>query len=156
MESIFYRRALATDAAALAQLHCDTVAGSYGHSYGAATLRAWCAGHTPAAWQRRLGSDTVFILAQADEAVLGCAGLTGNRTGIYVHPHAQRRGIARALFAALENLARARGIDVLELSAPTDAVPFYRAMGFAAVETKPLRFNNGSVITVVDMRRVLG
>jgi GNAT superfamily N-acetyltransferase len=48
---------------------------------------------------------------------------------IYVDPAFARRGIGAALFAALEDDARARGLPGLTLEASLNSVPFYAAMG---------------------------
>ncbi|MEF2070206.1 GNAT family N-acetyltransferase [Consotaella aegiceratis] len=155
MPPISLRRATIEDAVALADLHQATIGGTYRDVYAPTALEDWQSGHTPDRWRRRLAGESLFVLAEGDGRVLGCGGLTGNRTGVYVHPSAQRRGIARTVFAELERLARLRNVPTLELSAPQKAVPFYRSVGFVPIAPKRHDFANGEGIIVVDMRKVL-
>src|SRR5688572_9664435 len=52
----------------------------------------------------------------------------------FVHPDWARRGLARRIFAACEQAARARGFRRIELVATLPGVPLYRALGFMDVE----------------------
>jgi GNAT superfamily N-acetyltransferase len=58
---------------------------------------------------------------------------------LLVHPAARRRGIARALMLALEDLARSRGRTLLTLDTVTGsaAEALYRSLGYVAVGTIP-------------------
>ena len=65
--------------------------------------------------------------------VLGLAALDGMEAKrLYVYPAAQGRGIARALFQHVEDLARARGLRVLSGDASPAAAAFYEKLGFVA------------------------
>jgi putative acetyltransferase len=65
--------------------------------------------------------------------VIGLAALDGMQAKrLYVHPAAQGRGIARALFQHVEDLARSRGLAVLSGDASPAAAPFYEKLGFIA------------------------
>jgi GNAT superfamily N-acetyltransferase len=63
---------------------------------------------------------------------------------LLVHPDARRRGIARALMAALEDLARSHRRTLLTLDTRTDdrAEPLYVSMGYIPVGQIP-RFARG-------------
>jgi GNAT superfamily N-acetyltransferase len=64
--------------------------------------------------------------------VVGLAALDGDEAKrLYVDPTAQRRGIGRRLFDAVETLARRRGIARLRGDASPAAAPFYERLGFA-------------------------
>ena len=155
--SLVLRHATLDDAAACARLHRDAVAG-YAGVYDPPVLAAWNEGHTADKWQARLRGPGVFVLAfddDADSDLLGCGGLVGNRPGLYVHPRARRRGVARAIFHDLETLARTQGHTVLELSAPEPAVAFYEAVGFERIAAAPHRFASGAELTTIDMRKLL-
>ncbi|HKK22635.1 MAG TPA: GNAT family N-acetyltransferase [Pseudohaliea sp.] len=58
---------------------------------------------------------------------------------LLVHPERRRRGIARALMAALEREARARGRSLITLDTRTGdaAEPLYTALGYRTVGTIP-------------------
>lgn len=153
------RQATIDDADACARLHRDSVAG-YAGVYDAAVVAAWSERHSSDKWLVRLRGPGVFVLAidspiDDDGELLGCGGLVGNRSGLYVHPRAQRRGIARTIFRELESIARQRGHAVLELSAPEPAVAFYESVGFERLATAPHRFADGAELTTIDMRKTL-
>ncbi|HTR51498.1 MAG TPA: GNAT family N-acetyltransferase [Kofleriaceae bacterium] len=152
--TITYREATIADAEALARMHRHAV-GGYAGVYEPTVLDAWNEGHTTARWEARISSPALFVIAELDGELVGCGGLVDNRTGLYVHPQAQRRGIARTIFADLEARARRRGITLLELSAPEPAVPFYTAMGFERLTAKAQRFGERAALTVVDMQKHL-
>ena len=51
----------------------------------------------------------------------------------YVHPETQRRGVARALLAAVEAEARTRDVPLLNVEASITSRPFFEAHGFEIV-----------------------
>jgi GNAT superfamily N-acetyltransferase len=53
--------------------------------------------------------------------------------GMAVVPEARRTGVGRALLAACEEHARARGGRRLWFNARVDALPFYRALGYEVI-----------------------
>jgi GNAT superfamily N-acetyltransferase len=153
--TLLVRQATIADADACARLHRETVDGTYGAIYQRAVVDAWREGHTVESWQARIVGPGQFVVAEQDGVVVGCGGLVNNRTGVYIHPRVQRRGIARLIFRELETRARQRGLATLELSAPERAVPFYEAVGFERVGPVPHRFGHGVEITVIDMHKRL-
>lgn len=58
---------------------------------------------------------------------------------LLVHPEARRRGIARALMAAVEGIARAEGRSLLTLDTRTGdaAEPLYESLGYVRVGVIP-------------------
>jgi GNAT superfamily N-acetyltransferase len=63
--------------------------------------------------------------------IVGYAGLRGAElTALFVRPSAGRRGVASALLARIEALARRRGLRQLHVDAALSGVAFYRARGF--------------------------
>jgi GNAT superfamily N-acetyltransferase len=63
----------------------------------------------------------------------------GEVAKMLVHPDARRRGIARALMVALEDIARSEGRTLLTLDTVTgsDAEPLYRSLGYVTVGVIP-------------------
>jgi GNAT superfamily N-acetyltransferase len=100
-------------------------------SYPARTLAAW--GALPAlyhAWAMTAGGETVLV-AERGGALVGYAALRGAElTALFVRPSAARRGVASALLARVEALARRRGVARLRVDAARSGVVFYRARGF--------------------------
>jgi GNAT superfamily N-acetyltransferase len=63
----------------------------------------------------------------------------GEVAKMLVHPDARRRGVARALMGALEDIARSEGRTLLTLDTVTgsDAEPLYRSLGYVTVGVIP-------------------
>jgi len=79
-----------------------------------------------------------FLVLRAHGAPAGCAGLRpdGELTRVYVAPPFRRRGGACALLRAVEDTARARGLDRIRLDTRTDLVEaraLYTATGYDEV-----------------------
>ena len=75
---------------------------------------------------------------------------------LLVHPDARRRGIARALMVALEELARAGGWSLLTLDTWTGQAGerLYRSLGYVAVGTIP-RFARGSTTPELEPATIM-
>jgi GNAT superfamily N-acetyltransferase len=71
----------------------------------------------------------------------------------FVHPDWARRGIGTMILAACEEAASAAGFTRLEMGATLSGVPFYRAMGYAEVETQAAPLGNGEVLPIVKMAK---
>ncbi len=66
-----------------------------------------------------------------DELVAGAYGLLLH--GVYVDPRVQRQGMGRALIAQAVTAATTQGAAGVLVKAQNDAVPFFRALGWAAL-----------------------
>ncbi|HEV2178755.1 MAG TPA: GNAT family N-acetyltransferase [Gemmatimonadaceae bacterium] len=73
----------------------------------------------------------------------------------FVHPAFARRGLARRLFVACADAARAVGFRRLELMATLPGEPLYHVLGFAAVERIEATLPGGVVVPLVRMARDL-
>ena len=75
---------------------------------------------------------------------------------LLVHPDARRRGIARALMVALEELARAGGWTLLTLDTWTGQAgeQLYRSLGYTAVGSIP-RFARGSTTPELEPATIM-
>jgi N-acetylglutamate synthase-like GNAT family acetyltransferase len=66
----------------------------------------------------------LFLVARAEGAVFGCAGLRllpgriGEVTRVFVVPAARRRGLGARLLDGLEDHARRHGVTTLRLDTP--------------------------------------
>lgn len=103
------------------------------HRGDPATLEDWLANKTPErfrGWLVRAGQFTV--VAERDGVVCGVGMLSpdGELRLCYVHPDHVGRGVGRALVAAIETEAKAKGLTRLHLDATETATAFYEAMGF--------------------------
>ncbi|WP_257572432.1 GNAT family N-acetyltransferase [Janthinobacterium sp. UMAB-56] len=70
-------------------------------------------------------------------------------------PRALAWAIGKHLLAALEQLARERGMVRLQLSASLNAVPFYRAAGFIALREEAYAHPSGISLASVAMEKAL-
>jgi GNAT superfamily N-acetyltransferase len=73
-----------------------------------------------------------------------------------VHPEARRRGIARALMVALEDVARSAGRTLLTLDTVTGgpAEPLYRSLGYVTVGVIP-RYARGSTTPELEPTTIM-
>lgn len=85
-------------------------------------------------------ADVAVFLVAVDEAPLGCGGLRLLGEGVaeikrmWVRPAARGRGVGRALLAALEDEARARGVTRMKLETgdrQPEAAAMYLRAGYA-------------------------
>jgi GNAT superfamily N-acetyltransferase len=86
-----------------------------------------------------------FLVARLDGEAVGCGALRPSPTGeagvaevkrMYVAPAARRRGISRAILAALEAEARALGYRAIVLETGTrqaEAMALYEAAGYSSI-----------------------
>lgn len=105
-------------------------------------------------WWRSLSADIeaghyVLLVARDREAVVGTVQLRlptmpnarhrAEVAKLVVHRRARRRGVARRLMAAIEQVARREGrtLLVLDTIRDSDAVHFYRAIGWTEAASIP-------------------
>jgi GNAT superfamily N-acetyltransferase len=106
-------------------------------------------------WSRRrtlYGGDQT---KRADDPLLDPATDPARIRAFFVDPAWARRGLGRQLFAACAEAATAAGFRSLELMATLPGVPFYEALGFAAVERSAATMPDGEVLALVRMTRPL-
>ena len=104
-------------------------------------------------WSRRR---TLYGGDQAKDAadpLLDPAADAARIRAFFVHPGYARRGLARQLYAACEDAARAAGFRRFELMATLPGEPLYVALGFVAVERVERRLANGVVVPFTRMAR---
>jgi GNAT superfamily N-acetyltransferase len=103
------------------------------HRGDADTLAKWLANKTRenfVAWLAR--EDDFCVVAEANGQILG-VGLI-HRSGeirlCYLAPGAQRKGVRKAIYLALEEKARVWGVKRLQLDSTASARSFYERLGF--------------------------
>ena len=74
---------------------------------------------------------------------------------VFVDPARAGLGIGKRLLAALEDLARGRGIARLHQSASLNAVPFYASAGFTALREEAYAHPSGISLASVAMEKAL-
>ena len=106
-------------------------------------------------WSRRAtlyGGDQMKDTA---DAVLDPEREAARIRAFFVHPAWARRGLARRLFEACAEAARASGFRELELVSTLPGEPLYRALGFTPVQALVHEMPDGVGLSVVRMRRRL-
>jgi len=71
----------------------------------------------------------------------------------FVHPKWARRGIGSLILEACENAALEAGFIRLEMGATLSGVAFYKAKGYAALESLEAPLGNGEVLLIVRMAK---
>lgn len=103
------------------------------HQHDEATLAAWLANKTPEHFRKMLANPNSFhVVAEENQRLLGVGAISrnGEIRLLYLLPGAQRRGIGKAIYLAMEQQAKTWGLSRLTAHANTDACAFYERKGF--------------------------
>jgi GNAT superfamily N-acetyltransferase len=101
-------------------------------------------------WCLRTPSYATYIVGRAAPG-----GPTATVRSVYVHPSFARKGIARALMAAIEVNIAAAGLKVVSLAATLSGIPLYRRLGYRGEEPIILRLPTGHQIMTLAMTKCL-
>jgi len=150
------RPALAGDAAAMAAVFAAAVLAGGLSFYGPRELAAWAAQGSVARFSAMLADPARQLLAaEADGRLVGLAGIEGSEVGLlYAGPDAPA-GTGTALLAAVEALARERGLGALSLIASRNALPFYIKRGYAILQPASRSLPGGVSLPVCCMVKTL-
>lgn len=154
---ITLRPALPFDKGALWALRTVAVRVSCATHYAPKQIAAWTASPVPPAYAAMLAAGGGIVALQ-DEAIAGYAMLNVDKhevDAVFVDPARAGLGIGKRLLAALEQLARQRGMARLHLSASLNAVPFYQAAGFTALREEAYAHPSGISLASVAMEKAL-
>ncbi|KAB8053218.1 GNAT family N-acetyltransferase [Janthinobacterium rivuli] len=154
---ITLRPALPFDIDALWALRTVAVRVSCATHYAPEQIAVWTASPVPPAYVAMLAAGG-GIVAMQDEAIAGYAMLNVDKhevDAVFVDPARAGLGIGKRLLAALEQLARQRGMARLHLSASLNAVPLYQAAGFIALRAEAYAHPSGISLASVAMEKVL-
>lgn len=148
------RRAVPADATAAREVIERAIRISTASCYPAEAVDAWARGGSVKGVQRMI-EETHGFVAVLDGAVVGWANLDGKEVDqLYVDPIAGGSGVARLLYEAVEQLARAEGLAVLTAVASLRAAPAFRRFGFHDVVEDERSFN-GHTFVVLHMAKRL-
>ncbi len=103
------------------------------HQNDAAALAGWLANKTPQNFLAWLASKNNLCMVAEEGACLMGVGMIGRNGRIhllYLSPGAQRRGIGKAIYLAMERQAQTWGLQKLSTESTTAACAFYERMGF--------------------------
>ncbi|KHA78434.1 hypothetical protein NC77_12725 [Janthinobacterium lividum] len=154
---ITLRPALPDDIDALWALRTVAVRISCATHYAREQITVWTASPVPDGYAAMLAAGG-GIVAMHGEIIAGYAMLDADKQevdAVFVDPARAGLGIGKRLLAALEQLARGRGIARLHLSASLNAVPFYAAAGFTALREQAYAHPSGISLASVAMEKAL-
>ena len=103
------------------------------HQNDAAALAEWLANKTTQNFLVWLENKNNFcVVAEEFDCLLGIGmlGRSGRIHLLYLRPGAQRRGIGKAIYLAMEQQARIWGLQNLFMESTAAACAFYERMGF--------------------------
>ncbi|MBY6186567.1 GNAT family N-acetyltransferase [Marinobacter hydrocarbonoclasticus] len=154
--SFSIRSACRADAAAVMRLRRRAIlAGCKGH-YAAEDLAIWTEGEPGEAFLADL--ERAFYLVEANGELAG-SGMVDLKTGqvdaIFTDPDWTGQGVAAAMMAHLEALARQQGLAKLTLDATLNAAPFYRRCGFSGEALSHYHSPRGLTLSCVPMEKGL-
>ncbi|KAB8064975.1 GNAT family N-acetyltransferase [Janthinobacterium violaceinigrum] len=155
--TITLRPALSDDIAALWALRTVAVRVSCATHYAPEQIGVWTASPVPDGYAAMLAAGGGIVAMQGG-IIAGYAMLDANKQevdAVFVDPARAGLGIGKRLLAALEQLARGRGIARLHLSASLNAVPFYAAAGFTALREEAYAHPSGISLASVAMEKAL-
>ncbi len=143
MKNVSLRPALASDVSEICRLYRETVTAINIRDYTPEQVAVWAAAaDDEQKWMRLLGEQR-FIIAESGGIITGFISLARGEyiDFLYIHKDYQRRGIARALLADIEELAVQSGARTLGTDASITARPFFERHGFRALRENNKIFN---------------
>ena len=151
------RPALPSDIDNLWALRTLAVRVSCATHYSAEQIVAWSASAVPASYAGMIAAGGGIVALHGD-AIAGYAMLDLDKQevdAVFVDPGHGGLGIGKRLLAALEAVARERGIGSLQLSASLNAEPFYQAAAFVALREDIYAHRSGVKLACVAMVKML-
>ncbi len=158
--SVVVRPAVSGDAARLAELSRAAIGAA--DVYTPAQRAAWASRRSVAAHQRYIEVTRVLVALVHDD-VAGFASVAlspvdglvaGEVDQLFVDPASGGRGVARALLAEVDSLARAAGLASLVTHASWRAVPVFERSGWRQEEVESVTLD-GEVLTRARMSKPL-
>lgn len=146
-----------TDAPVVCEIFFRSVREVAGSRYDAAQVAAWAPGvPEPERWLERLVAYDTFVAIDADGTAVGWIAMSpaGYVDMLFCLPQATRRGVADALYAAVERVAVARRLATLTAHASLLAQSFFARHGWV-VDRHEVIDRNGVALPRAEMSKVL-
>jgi len=156
--TILIRPATLDDAEGIFTAHQRSIRELCAGDYSAEELDAWMpATRSPEKYRNDIkAAKKSQLVAEIDGIIAGFTYYSkGNISACYVHPDFVRRGVAKALFQAVENDSLQNGVTRITLSSSITALPFYQKMGMRQMDESTHRFENGVEVPVMKMQKNL-
>jgi predicted N-acetyltransferase YhbS len=156
--AIVIRAATPTDAAAILQVHQQSIRVLGSEVYSLAEVESWAAGLVPERYVKAMneGSEVFIVAAVADGALAGfCSFKDDEVKGLYVAPDWVRRGDGSALLRQAEATIAAGGHRFIRIVASLSGQAFYEHHGYRAIERRDWKSRGGLVSAALAMEKAL-
>ena len=154
------RRALRSDAAAMAAAHRDSIESLGPAFYPPAAIDTWLAAVSPALYLDAMDRGEIFFIATdivgGQDVVLGFSSeyrSEGSTHGIsvYVRGSAARHGLGSALLRLAEAHAVEQGATCIQIDASLSGVDFYKTHGYRELRRSEVCWATGGAVACVVM-----
>lgn len=147
------RRYISTDCEDLAKLFYHTVHTVNAKDYSCEQLNAWATGKIDLdSWDKSFSAHYTVVAVENDLIVgFGDIDKSGYLDRLYVHKDCQRRGIATAICAELEQVVKA---DKIITHASITAKPFFEQRGYKVIKEQQVERNGIALTNYVMEKKV--
>jgi ribosomal protein S18 acetylase RimI-like enzyme len=134
------------DGPALLAVHTGAILATGDQFYTEAERQSWAHGLVAEGYARARNGGETFILATANDAVIGfCSWDAKQIVGLYVDPAQQGRGIGALLLRHGEDALRGHGVALSRIHSSLPAVGFYEAHGYV-VTARAMHSSRGGLL----------
>src|SRR5437764_15445949 len=133
--SFIIRERMESDSAALAEIFRRSIREVASRDYRPSQIEAWTRfAEENTAWDERMRNRLVWVAEEQGQPIGFIQFELPDHIDLtYVHPEHQRKGVATALLAAVEEMARQSGVKLLKVEASITSQPFFAERGFETV-----------------------
>src|SRR5437868_14223102 len=133
--SLIIRERMESDSAALAEIFRRSIREVASRDYRPSQIEAWAQfAEENTAWDERMRTRLVWVAEEQGQPIGFIQFELPDHIDLtYVHPEHQRKGVATALLAAVEEFARLSGVKLLHVEASITSRPFFETCGFGVI-----------------------
>lgn len=157
VQDISVRKAQPKDAEQICYVHIASVKLLCANDYTPKQIEAWVGKLTPTVHRQAMEDlEEIMFVAENKGIIIGFSSFFENEVcAVYVDPNYTRQGVGTLLLDVMEKEARSQNIQKLELSASTNAKPFYQSCGYKVVERSFHTLRSGLRIPCFLMEKYL-
>ena len=124
-----------SDTDALVEIFRRSIRETASRDYRPEQIEAWARfADENTAWDERMNTRLVWVAEEQGKPIgFIQLELPDHIDLTYVHPEHQRKGVATALLAAVEEMARQNGVKLLKVEASITSQPFFAERGFETI-----------------------
>ena len=147
------RQANKNDLDEILNLFTETISEVNNQDYSPSQIEAWSSGARDIDRWLQKNDEQYFLVTEEEGGITGFASITneGYLDTMFVHKNHQRKGIAKALIAALIDYASKKQVQEITTEGSITARPFFEKYGFRVVKKQKV---NRKGIEIVNFRMV--